>query len=287
MLSPTHDYGHGKGRRDRTDQDAVSIWWSRGQRAAAKVSTDDRGRAIPSDAPMLLEFDGLLGLWHTNHDLSRFRGLEMVRSRLLWVGMLVGLVAARVSAQQVTLTMDEVPTQPVHGLSIQGVTFGFLIDGVESLEANYNASNGGIQTYTQDPVIAGISAGVLVLAFDVPTPILKFGVSLGAFENLSPGFFVALFDTNLNPISDTPVDATILPGCCGFPEGQFSYSGTPVRLAVVRFTVDSDAFGFDNLTFDRSGSPVPVPDLSTWGGLGLAALLLGVSVLRVRAAQAS
>jgi hypothetical protein len=68
----------------------------------------------------------------------------MVRSLLLLVGIIVGVGAAPVSAQQVTLTMDEVPFQPVNGLSIQGVTFGFVIDGAASTDAFYNAPNGGI-----------------------------------------------------------------------------------------------------------------------------------------------
>jgi len=198
------------------------------------------------------------------------------------IGVLVSLIALQASAQVVTLTMDELPTQPVNGLTFKGVTFGFTVGGIGSTDALYDAGNGGQQTFTQDPVIEGNAAGVLTLDFAMPTPRLEFGVSLLAAMNLSPGFVVMLFDANLNPIGTTPVDANIL---IFFPEGQFLYQGTPVRRAVITFNTTAARFGFDNLTF--IGGPAPAPAMGTWGLMSLCVLLFGIGAMRVRAAQAS
>jgi hypothetical protein len=47
------------------------------------------------------------------------------------------------------LTMDEVPFQPINGLTVKGVTFA------DTAGADYNAGDGGQQFFTQDPVIEG------------------------------------------------------------------------------------------------------------------------------------
>src|SRR5712692_2441328 len=81
---------------------------------------------------------------------------------------------------QVTLVFDELPFQPVNGVSILGVTFGFTIDGVPSTDANYNSGGPGQITYVQDPSLEGNASGILILDFDVPTPLVQFGVALSA-----------------------------------------------------------------------------------------------------------
>jgi len=92
------------------------------------------------------------------------------------------------------LVFDELPFQPVNGVSILGVTFGFTIDGVPSTDANYNSGGPGQITYVQDPSLEGNASGILILDFDVPTPLVQFGVALSALGSFDPGCSVELFD---------------------------------------------------------------------------------------------
>jgi hypothetical protein len=154
------------------------------------------------------------------------------------------------SAASVTLSMDEVSKQPIDGLSLEGVTFGFTVDGATSTDANYDTGDGGEQHFTQEPVIEGTASGVLALDFDVPTKRLDFGVSLYTDEAISPGFSVELFDASRQSLGVTDVDTSPRSGDT-FSEGQFSYTGVPVARAVISFDPKAERFGFDNLTFER------------------------------------
>ena len=94
--------------------------------------------------------------------------------------------------------------------------------------------------------------------FDVPTATLQFGVARVTFDPLTPGFAVELFDSALMSLGVTPVNTSPL---VSFSEGQFNYSGTPVKRAIITFPNAelADRFAFDNLTFE-GGGPAPVPD---------------------------
>jgi hypothetical protein len=173
--------------------------------------------------------------------------------------------------------MDELPFQPVNGLTFQGVTFGFTVGGSPSTDANYDAGNGGIQTYTQDPVIEGTTAGILTLDFARPTPLLEFGVSASTSAALVPGFQVELFDAQLNSLGVTPVDTAPV-GSDFFTEGQFTYHGTPILRVVVTFSPGAERFAFDNLTF--IGIVNPAPALSA---VGLALMMIGLIAVGVLA----
>ena len=207
----------------------------------------------------------------------------MKRVLLMVCGLLLVVPAARASATLVKLTMDELPSQPVNGLSFKGVTFGFTVGGVPSTDATYNAFNGGQLTFVQDPALEGDAAGVLTLDFTTPTPILNFGVALSTFEALSPGCSVELFDNHLASLGTTGVDTAPL---IAFTEGRFTYSGTPVRRAVITFNSNAAGrFAIDNLTFvAAAGAAAPAVGPSAL--LGLALLLLGFGVTRLRSSPA-
>ena len=161
-------------------------------------------------------------------------------------------VLASGSAQAVLLTMDELPNQPVDGLSLSGVTFSFT----SGFTADYNALGPGSLTYVQDPSIEGNPAGTLGLDFATPTPNLSFGVALSVTGDLSPGFSVELFDAALASLGVFPVDTSSL---ILFSEGQFNYSGTPISRALIDFNEPSGEvrFAFDNLRFDAAAVPEP------------------------------
>jgi hypothetical protein len=148
-----------------------------------------------------------------------------------------------------TLTFDELPTQPVNGLRFMGISFGFQVNGVDSDSARYNVNGPetGTNTVTEGPVLEmPVFGGVQTLTFDAPTAFLQFGIAFFSSSNLTPGFTVELFDSALQSIGTIAVNARPI---IDFSEGLFSYSGTPVKKAVIRFTQFGFLAGLDNLIF--------------------------------------
>jgi len=169
-------------------------------------------------------------------------------------------------ASAITLTMGELPTQAVNGLSYSGVTFHFTIGGIGSTDANYNGSNGGIEHFVQDPSLEGNASGVLTLDFAAPTAGLQFGVARSVAQALTPGMQVSLFDPSLAPLGNFNVNTTVF---TNFSEGQFT-SALTIGRAVLSFpnAVLANRFAIDNLTFTL----VPEPAISTFAFLSLIAL---------------
>ena len=159
----------------------------------------------------------------------------------------------------VTLTFDELPTQPVNGLSVQGVTFGFEVAGVSSTDAFYDGGGPALSAIADCPCLEGDAAGELTLRFDKPTNILRFGVVLSCPGcTLDPGFSVELLSPGghsrgiidvVTTFPDPPVSRF------EWSEGQFSYQGAAVGTAVITFNSSFDPefarFALDNLTFKR------------------------------------
>jgi hypothetical protein len=151
-----------------------------------------------------------------------------------------------------TLTMDELPFQPVDGLSFSGVTFGFQIGGAPSTDANYNAFGPGTITFVQDPSLEGNSNGVLTLSLDQPTTVLEFGIARSCICTLSPGVSVELFTPGAVDRSGGVLTMTTSP-IVSFSEAHFSYSGPAVQRAVITFPSPGLAsrFALDNLSFHQ------------------------------------
>jgi hypothetical protein len=151
-----------------------------------------------------------------------------------------------------TLTMDELPFQPVDGLSFNGVTFGFEIGGAPSNDANYNAFGPGTITFVQDPSIEGDSNGALTLSFDQPTTVLEFGIARSCICTLTPGVSVELFKPGAPNRSRGVMTMTTSP-VVSFSEARFSYTGPAVQTAVITFPSPGLAsrFAFDNLSFHQ------------------------------------
>jgi hypothetical protein len=184
-----------------------------------------------------------------------------MKKLLAILSVLMVLACSRAAgAAPVTLTFDELPFQPVDGLSFMGVTFHFTVGGVPSTDANYDSGGPGTITYVQDPSLEGDAAGTLTLDFDAPTPVLQFGVALLSGAPLAAGCSVELFDSDLASLGVIDVaTASII----SFTEGRFSYRGRPVSRAVITFNSDRAArFAFDNLTFDDGLAPVPTVERS-------------------------
>lgn len=151
-----------------------------------------------------------------------------------------------------TLTFDELPFQPVDGLSFSGVTFGFQIGGVPSTDANYGAFGPGSTTFVQDPSLEGNSAGVLTLTFDQPTTVLEFGLARSCICTLTPGVSVELFKPGAPGRPRQVITLTTSP-VVSFSEALFSYSGPAIQTAVITFPSSGLAirFALDNLKFHQ------------------------------------
>lgn len=162
------------------------------------------------------------------------------------------------------LTMDELPFQPVNGLTFKGVTFHFTINGVSSTDARYNSDDGGNEKYVQDPSLEGNALGVLTLDFSSPTSGLQFGVARSDVGPMTPGLQVALFDGSLNPLGTFILNTSVF---TDFSEGLFS-SGLTIGRAVLSFPNPNSVprFAIDNLTINEVPEPATL-SLLTLSGL--------------------
>ncbi|NEP15042.1 MAG: hypothetical protein F6K14_33700 [Symploca sp. SIO2C1] len=193
---------------------------------------------------------------------------------------LIALGTGGVAQATTTLTFDELPFQSVDDLNFEGVTFDFKIGGIDSPDARYNFFGPGSINFVDDPSLEGNAAGTLTLDFDLFVSELQFGVALSTLDlELIPGFTVELFDLGFNSLGVTPVDTNPL---VSFSEGLFSYTGAPVKRAVVNFNETfADRFAFDNLTFTspiaKAAQPIPEPvsglSLILMGALGAGSAL--------------
>jgi hypothetical protein len=186
--------------------------------------------------------------------------------KLIAICILLVLMSAGAANAAVTLTFDELPTQPVDGLSYMGVTFGFKVDGSPSTDAVYNGIGPGNLTYLQDPTLEGTSAGILTLDFSAPTDLLEFGVALNSYFDTALAYVVKLYDSSY-ALSGTFIGDTsplVL-----WSEGLFTYSGAPVSRAVISFNEQAGSrFAIDNLTFNP-GNTIPAPGAVLLGSIGL------------------
>lgn len=167
--------------------------------------------------------------------------------------VLVLLVASPVAAKKplTTLTMDEIATQPVDGLSFSGVTFAFTVNGMPSTDANYHAYGPGQMEYVQDPSIEGTIYGTLVMVFDKPTTEVAFGVALETMYDVEDAVIVKLYRPGAGLLRET-VDLDGHPVIL-WTEAQYTYSGPAVKTVEITFqpAFGASRFALDNLVFHK------------------------------------
>ena len=186
--------------------------------------------------------------------------------KLTAICILLVLISTGSANAAFTLTFDELPTQPVDGLSYMGITFGFEIGGIPSTDAVYNGIGPGTLTYLQDPTLEGNAAGILTLDFATPTNQLQFGAALNSYDTVTPGYTVTLYDpaSQLIGVYSKNTYPLVL-----WSEDQFTYSGTPVSRATIGFNNRvANRFSVDNLTFNPVSS-VPAPGAILLSSIGL------------------
>jgi hypothetical protein len=181
--------------------------------------------------------------------------------KLLMVCAIALCFACSANAAITTLDFTELPFQPVDGLTVGDVTFGFRIGLNPSTDANYNSFGPGTVTYVQDPSLEGNSNGILTLEFDKAVDQLEFGVAMNTMNPLTPGFIVRLFNpvayVSFNPVNTSPIMT--------WTEGQFTYNGPAITMAIIEFdNLGASRFALDNLTFNT----IPAPGAILLGGIG-------------------
>ena len=155
------------------------------------------------------------------------------------------------------ITFDELPAQPVDGLTFGDVTFGFTVAGSPSTDARFNANGPGLfASFLQDPVLEGTTSGVLALDFAVPVDSISFGLARSSPATLASGFEVRLFDSTGASVGTFPTATAPSVGFT-FTEAQFSYNGAPVQRMEIDLTTASAAaggsrFAIDNLVFNTA-----------------------------------
>jgi hypothetical protein len=191
----------------------------------------------------------------------------MIMKKLVAIFILLGLIPMAIGTgaanAAVTLTFDELPTQPVDGLAYDGITFGFKISGHSSTDAVYNGIGPENLVYLDDPTLEGSTAGMLTLDFDKATDLLEFGVALNSYDTVSPAYAVRLYDSS-NTLIGTFIENTS--PLAVWSEDWFTYSGAKISRAVIGFNSQvASRFALDNLTIN----PVPAPSAVLLGGIGL------------------
>jgi hypothetical protein len=164
---------------------------------------------------------------------------------------------------------------PIHGMTIDGVTFQFHVGGLPSLDAVIDGGP-GITNNISPANIEGPVAGVLTI--QLPSP--QFRLGYGYATDFPPGgTSVELFDASLMSlgsitVASSPPDPTFPGGFLGLGS-DVAFTSAEVRF----FTAASDRrFVLDNLTFDN----VPVPEPATFTLLGYGALFVLARGLLVR-----
>ncbi len=152
-----------------------------------------------------------------------------------------------------SITFDELPMQPVDDLTVGDVTFDFKINGVDSGDAFYNRNvGGGGFVNLSGGVLEGNASGVLTIDFASPVSAVSFGVARDLQVPIGSGLQVTAFDSNLVAVDSSGVPLTVQ---LSFAEGQYSYTGTPIRRLVLDFSavavsVGGPRFAIDNLIYD-------------------------------------
>jgi hypothetical protein len=171
---------------------------------------------------------------------------------------------------------------PINGQTINGVTFGFTINGIASTAAVIDDGPGNTNNITIANVVnnSGNAGAVLSMTFPMLETQLGYGYAILSTAVVPNATTVSLFDA-----------ANVLVGTlsvAGSPDPLFTggflgvASDIPFLRAEVTFSTAGGASAFDNLRF--SSTPVPtIPEPTTLALVGLG--LFAIAYRRLRNVQ--
>jgi hypothetical protein len=194
--------------------------------------------------------------------------------RSIAAAVLFGSLYASAASATTTIGYGSLPQEPVNGVTVDGVTFGYTEFGSASPEALFNVDIGAGNTQNVDEAaLVGFTDGILTLNFASPVSHISFAAALTTNASLTPGFSVSVFDAAGDVLDSTNVDTTPL---AVFSEGEFSYDGADATSVAISFdSVDANEFALGSVT-------VPEPASLAMFTVGL--LALGTTVVRRRKA---
>ena len=180
------------------------------------------------------------------------------------------ILVSSVVANTVTLTMDEVPLQPINGLTVSKGGENFTFSNRWGILL-YNSSGPGNVTFVQDPSIQG-TAAPFGIAFSDPVFSIQFGLAESSLSSIAPLATVELYYNSLVPFATMSFNSSLVDP---FAEGQFNYSGGPVSNILI-WPNAGPALAFDNLTVNT------VPEPSSFLTLAGAAALAAARIFKQR-----
>ncbi len=172
-------------------------------------------------------------------------------------------------AKASTITMDELPSQSLNGVSLNGVTFS-----TTDTDAIFGGLTFGNGAFVESSASYGRNAYDLTLDFSVATSFLNFGFALS--ETGSPGndgVTVELFDSVSNSLGIFTALTSGLTPTYSYEEGLFSANVGGIAKAVISFGYlngTSKSWGLDNIEYGVS--VVPLPSALPLYGAGIAVM---------------
>ena len=172
------------------------------------------------------------------------------------------------TAATVTLTMDEVASQAINGLTVSkgGESFTF---SNPSGTLFYNSGGPGSVTFVQDPSIQGTTAP-FGIAFALPVYSIRFGLAELISAPVTGMATVNLFFNSVVPFATISFNSSLVDP---FAEGQFTFSGGPVSNILITPNVGPSNLAFDNLTVNTTPEPSTFAMLVGAGALAAARIL--------------
>jgi hypothetical protein len=174
----------------------------------------------------------------------------MVAVRLLAAAVIAVYPSNSVAEKNIVTETYAIPTTPCEGLFLNGVTYSFTIAGVPSLDCSAGTFVGpGVTNNIQAPNIEGSAAGVLHLAFDVPTTEFGFGVAQNTFGS-PQSVVIDLYRPGVGLLrEEIALTTTNDPGFVG---GRYDYAGPAVKTVTIRFSAGPyTRFAVDNVNYFR------------------------------------